>query len=86
MSRKNKLLRRFLSKPANFTFDEMSTLLKGFGYERMRTGKTAGSRAAFINKASGHLIRLHRPHPSHVLKRYQMDFIEEALRAKGLIQ
>lgn len=86
MSRKNKLLRRFLAKPADFTFEEMSTLLKGFGYERERTGKTAGSRVAFVNRTSGHLIRLHRPHPNHVLKRYQMELIEEALRAKGLIQ
>ncbi len=86
MSRIDKLIRRFLAKPADFTFEEMSTLLKSFGYEKVRTGKTAGSRAAFINRTSGHLIRLHRPHPGHVLKRYQMDLIEEALRTKGLIQ
>lgn len=86
MSRRDKLLRRFLAKLADFTFEEMNTLLKGFGYEKVRTGKTAGSRAAFINRTSGHLIRLHTPHPSHVLKRYQMDLIEEALRAKGLVQ
>lgn len=86
MSRKDKLLRRFLARPADFTQEEMITLLKGLGYERVRTGRTAGSRAAFINKKSGHLIRLHRPHPGHVLKRYQLDLIEEALRAKGLIQ
>jgi phenylalanyl-tRNA synthetase beta subunit len=86
MSRRDKILRRFLAKPADFTFTEMSTLLKGFGYEKLETGKTADSRAAFINRTSGHLIRLHRPHPSRFLKRYQMDLIEEALRAKGLVQ
>lgn len=86
MSRRGKLLSRFLAKPADFTFEEMSTLLKGLGYERVRTGKTAGSRAAFLNRTSGHLIRLHRPHASHVLKRYQMDLIEEALKTKGLLR
>ena len=85
MSRRDKLLRRFLAKPADFTFTEMSTLLKGFGYEKVRTGKTSGSRVAFINRTSGHLIRLHRPHPGQTLKKYQMDLIEEALRAKGLV-
>ncbi|MBM3295462.1 MAG: type II toxin-antitoxin system HicA family toxin [Candidatus Aminicenantes bacterium] len=85
MSRKDKLLKRFLAKPADFRFAEMSTLLKSIGYERLRTGKTAGSRVAFFNKTSGHLIRLHRPHPGRVLKRYQLDLIEESLRVKGLI-
>jgi len=86
MSRKGKLLRRFLSKPADFRFDEMNTLLRGFGYEKMGSGKTAGSRTAFIHKASGHIIRLHKPHGSGNLKRYQMDLVEEDLRVKGLIQ
>jgi hypothetical protein len=79
-------LRRFLTRPADFRFDEMSRLLKGCGYEEMTSGKTKGSRVAFINKTSGHIIRLHRPHPGNVLKRYQMDLVEEALRAKGIIQ
>jgi hypothetical protein len=79
-------LRRFLTRPADFRFDEMSRLLKGCGYEEMTYGKTKGSRVAFINKTSGHIIRLHRPHPGNVLKRYQMDLVEEALRAKGIIQ
>jgi len=85
MSRRNKLLKRFLAKPADFTFAEMSTLLNGFGYDKMRTGKTAGSRIGFINKTTGHMIRLHKPHPGHILKKYQMDLVEEALRAKGLL-
>ena len=86
MSRRNKILRRFLTKPADFTFDEMSRLLKGFGYEEIRTGKTAGSRMAFISKTSGHIIRLHKPHPGNVLKKYQLDFLEEELRAKGILK
>jgi len=64
----------------------MNTLLRGFGYEKMGTGNTAGSRTAFIHKVSGHIVRLHRPHPGPNLKRYQLDLIEEALRARGWIR
>jgi len=86
MSRRNKLKRRFLTRPADFTYDEMSGLLKGFGYEELKTGKTAGSRVAFINITSRHIIRLHKPHPGNIMKKYQMDLVAEALRAKGMIE
>lgn len=85
MSRRDKLLQRFLAKPADFAFDEMTRLLKGFDYVEIRTGRTSGSRVAFINKTSGHIIRLHKPHPGKIMKKYQMDLVEEALKAKGLI-
>jgi hypothetical protein len=64
----------------------MSRLLKGFGYEEIKSGKTSGSRVAFIRKANGHIIRLHRPHPGNVMKRYQLELVEAALRAKGIIE
>jgi hypothetical protein len=86
MSRRQKLLLRFRSRPADFGFDEMSRLLKGFGYEKIKSGKASGSRVAFLNRTSGHVIRLHRPHPGNIMKRYQMDLVEENLRAKGIIQ
>jgi hypothetical protein len=86
MSRRDKLKRRFFTRPADFTYDEMSRLLKGFGYEEIGTGKTAGSRVAFINNTSSHIIRLHKPHPGNIMKKYQMDLVEEALRAKGIIK
>ena len=79
-------MRRFLAKPADFAFDEMSRLLKGFGYDEIRSGKTAGSRVAFVNRTSGHIIRLHKPHPGTIMRRYQLDLVEEALRAKGHVK
>ena len=30
-------------------------------------------------------IKLHKPHPGNILKRYQLDFIEAELKWKGLI-
>jgi predicted RNA binding protein YcfA (HicA-like mRNA interferase family) len=86
MSRRTKALARFLSKPADFTYDEMIGLLKGFGYKEIKTGRSSGSRVAFVHPESGHIIRLHRPHPEHILKRYQLDFLEETLKAKGLLK
>ena len=86
MSRREKLLKRFLGRPADFSYDEMGRLLRGLGYEEIKGGKTAGSRVAFVNRTSGHIIRLHKPHPGTIMRRYQLDLVEEALRAKGHVK
>lgn len=86
MSRFEKLLKRFLSKPKDFTYDELARLLAGFGYKKVVTGKTAGSRVAFVNPQTRHIVKLHKPHPKPELKRYQLDDLEESLRNKGVIQ
>ncbi|MBI5196008.1 MAG: type II toxin-antitoxin system HicA family toxin [Nitrospirae bacterium] len=85
MSKAEKLLKRFLSKPKDFTFDELARLLQGFGYEEVKMGKTSGSRVAFINYETKHIIRLHKPHPRPELKRYQLDNVEDELKNKGII-
>ena len=85
MSRIDKLKRRLASRPRDFTFDEVRRLLCAIGYREMKSGKTAGSRAAFLNPESGHIIRLHRPHPSPILKSYQVDQLVDELLEKGLI-
>mgnify|MGYP003415112408 FL=1 len=86
MSRFEKLLKRFLSKPKDFSYDELTRLLASLGYEKVGTGKTAGTRVAFVNPETRHIIKLHRPHQRPELKRYQLDDIEETLRNKGVIQ
>ncbi|MDI6760685.1 MAG: type II toxin-antitoxin system HicA family toxin [Candidatus Brocadiaceae bacterium] len=85
MSRLEKLVRRFLSKPKDFTYDELKKLLNGFGYKETKAGKTSGSRVAFINDETGHIIRVHRPHPAHVVKLYVLDLVEETLKQQGLL-
>ena len=85
-SKAEKLLNRFLSKPKDFTYYELKKLLLGIGNENIGTGKTAGSRVAFMNPESMHIIKLHKPHPRPELKRYQLDYVEETLRNKGVIQ
>lgn len=85
MSKSEKLKQKFLSKSKNFTYDELKALLNGFGYYELKTGKTSGSRVAFMNDDTQHVIRLHKPHPKNVLKRYQLDFIEEELKSVEVI-
>lgn len=74
-----------MSKPTDFTYDEMTRLLRAFGYEEIKTGKTSGARMAFFNKESGHIIHLHKPYPQNTLRRHQLDFLEEELKAKGML-
>ena len=85
MSKEEKLLKRFLTRPKDFTYEELGRMLKGFGYLESQQGKTSGSRVAFYNAGLNHLIRLHKPHPGNELKMYQIDLVREELEGKGLI-
>ena len=86
MTQHEKLLKRFCLKPKNFTFEEMKKLLNGLGYKEIRSGKTSGSRVAFFHEGKQHLIRLHKPHPGKILKRYQLDWLEKELRKRELLK
>ncbi|HCY36401.1 MAG TPA: hexulose-6-phosphate isomerase [Candidatus Margulisbacteria bacterium] len=85
MSTHEKLLIRFLSIPVDFKYTELKTLLSGFGYVETNKGKSSGSRVAFINTDTGGIIRLHKPHPKPVLKRYQVKEIIAHLEERGVI-
>ena len=84
MSRKDKLLLRLHRRPNDFTWDELSVLLKSFGYKQAKPGKTGGSRRRFIHPTSA-TITLHKPHPNNILKIYVIDDILEFLKKKGLL-
>jgi hypothetical protein len=83
LSRKEKLTERLLSRPVDFTFDELTALLGQFGYTLSNSGKTGGSRVGFAN--GNDYIRLHKPHPRNVLKQYQVDDIITALAERGFV-
>lgn len=85
MGREEKLIARFLSKPVDFTYNELRKLLKKLGYEESKGGKTSGSRVAFYNEKTRHIIRLHKPHPQNVLKQYQLRQIIDELKTRGLL-
>ncbi len=80
MSKKEKLLEKLMKKPKDFTYDEARTLLLGLGFNEDNKGKTSGSRVVFINENKGKSIDLHKPHPSNVLKRYQIIKLIEDLK------
>ena len=85
MSKDEKLLKRLLTRPKNYTYTELRKLLISLGYVESQSGKTSGSRVAFFDKQSNHIIRLHKPHPSNELKRYQIDQIIEELKTRGIL-
>ena len=85
MSKDQKIIVRLLSKPKDFTYNELCRVLNSLGYEESQSGKTSGSRVAFIDKSTNHIIRLHKPNPSNELKQYQIELVIEELKSRGLI-
>lgn len=83
MSRKEKLIARFLSQPKDFQYDEAKTLLKYFGFEECHKGKTSGSRVEFIR--GNDTLLLHKPHPSGELKSYQLKQLAATLKELNLL-
>jgi hypothetical protein len=82
ISKSEKLVKKFLSNPLDFTWDELLKLLSHFGYAEMKTGKTGVSRRKFID-TKNQIISLHRPHPGNTLKRYQIEQLKETLTEQG---
>jgi len=78
MTRKDKLITRFLALPSDFQYEELVSLLGYFEFREMKTGKTSGSRAKFIDN-NGTVILLHKPHPSGIMKHYQLKQVKEIL-------
>jgi len=85
MSKREKLIKRLVERPRDFTYDEAKALLSQNGYEEDNRGRTSGSRVAFIHTDTKHIIRLHKPHPGNILKLYQIDELIETLRKQGVI-
>lgn len=85
MGKKDKLRERFLTLPSDFTFDEMQSLLAGFGYVKSDKGRTSGSRVIFKN-GDKRPIMLHKPHPGNIVKSYAMKQVYEDLKEAGYIE
>jgi len=83
MSTKEKLIKRFIRQPKDFTWDELVQLFGIFGFTIDNKGKTSGSRALFIKDSEAHTV--HKPHPSNILKGYVMKQVFDFLEEKGFI-
>lgn len=69
MSKRQKAIERLLSKPSDFEWNELTLLMEGFGYELKTTG---GSGRKFIHRETRATLFMHQPHPSRILKAYQV--------------
>lgn len=76
MARKEKLFARLLSRPNDFTWNELKRLLEGLGFELL---KNKGSKRKFIHREKEVLIILHEPHPDKIIKMYIIDQVIEKL-------
>ena len=80
MSRKQKLIDRLHLLPKDFTYNEARTLLGLYGFTEDTKGRTSGSRVMFANNTLDINFRLHKPHPSNILKGYQIKELLELIK------
>jgi len=85
MSTHEKLLKRFLSFPKDFTWEELIKLLRRYGYVQNTKGKTSGSRIEFENPESRISLNLHKPHPRNILKPYHLKDTLKFLQKIGVV-
>lgn len=79
MSTIKKAIERLKSKPKDFTYEEARRILNYLGFIEDNKGKTSGSRVVFVGKDNKKIV-LHKPHPSNILKKYQMNDIINELK------
>lgn len=85
MSQKEKLINRINSKPKDFKWTELETLLLHLGFTEKMPGKTGGSRKKFFHVEKGFIINLHKPHPQPILKTYAIEQVLKKLKEEGLL-
>lgn len=67
MSRKEKLIKRFLALPKDFTYSELVAVFKICGFVEDNKGKTSGSRVRFHNSERAMGFMMHKPHPENIV-------------------
>lgn len=77
-------MERLKSRPKNFTFEDVETLLGYLSYRRSNKGRTSGSRVIFVSEEHPPIL-MHRPHPRKELLAYQVKQLAETLEQEGLL-
>lgn len=85
MSKIEKLIAKLLNPGSTITFQELEYILRKLRYVEKKTGKTSGSRKAYIHNENKHIIRIHKPHPGNEIKKYIKNYIIEELKKEKLI-
>ncbi|MBR6096362.1 MAG: type II toxin-antitoxin system HicA family toxin [Oscillospiraceae bacterium] len=70
MSKKEKMIRRLLACPSDYTYSEAIALSASFGYQERNKGSTFGSRVMLFRESDRKKILLHKPHPGDIMKPY----------------
>ena len=78
MSKIEKLLNKLLSNPKDLTYDEVVKIFNYYGYRENRMAE--GSRVVFNDGENR--FRMHRPHPSNIIKPYMVKAIVAFLQEK----
>jgi hypothetical protein len=82
MSKHEKLLKRLASRPKDFTWAELASLMKALSFE---LEKGSGSARKFIHSESNATLYIHEPHPAKLLKMYQVRDTVDFLKGRGLL-
>ena len=82
MGKREKLIAKLKQVPADFTWQELTALLKMLGYQEVQG---SGSRVKFDSGNADQMINLHKPHPGNTVKRYALRQLIEKLIQGGLI-
>lgn len=82
MSKIEKAVQRFVSRPTDFEWNELKAIMLYFGFELKMTG---GSGRKFIHRETQAAHFIHEPHPSKVLKSYQVRDAVAFLTKQGYI-
>ena len=84
MSKIEKEIERLKSKPKDYTYEELKSLLNKIGFFENNKGKTTGSGVEFKN-IEGKKIILHKPHPSNIIKPYIIKMVLKSLEEWRMI-
>lgn len=85
MGKKEKLIKRLMRIPSDFTYNEACALLIALGFEEDNKGSTSGSRVCFRHPDIPQVLMFHKPHPQKELKLYVVKRIIEYLTENHLI-
>lgn len=83
MSKHEKALRRLASRPKDYTWSELVTLMTGLSFTLVSSG---GSGRKFIGPVKGGTLFIHQPHPNKILKDYQVKDAIDILTLEGFLQ
>jgi hypothetical protein len=84
MSQLDKLKRSFRDCRSTFPYCDLERLLVAVGFERIRAGKTGGSRRKFMHRTVQEMIFLDEPHDGE-MRPAMVRRIREQLENLGLL-